>query len=309
MGIILTDYVVESVIRDGLKDLRDRPALIDDLFSTLLDPHLVVDYGEQVLNQIKEYVIGNKIYVVQSYNLTGAKFPCYSINLDQCVESDKEAFFQDYGSSSTTPITPAIVVNAFAANSYDPVTGVVSVPDIVDLSTVTPLNFLVDGIGTNYQIVGGVSNVTGSKQFNIGKGLGTPPDLSGTVEIWSSVSVQIQETGIVPFRERLMIGVYAQNDPNVCKWMYYLLMYFLHQRKASLEARDVQLSSITASDFSRMEDLPEHIYARYVSLNCLTYFEWNAALTDIVAYAGLNIRVPKDVLVVNDPTRTINTEL
>lgn len=310
MGIVLTDYVIESVIRDGLRDLRDRPELLDDLMSQLLEDYLKTDYGQQKLNELKDYIKNNKIYVIQSFGLQGGKFPCYSINLDNLNESDREAGMQDFDSTEEVEITPTVLAGPFTA-TFDDVSSAILVGDSVDLSEVRVRSYLTDAAGTNFQVVGGIINENGRKQFVIDTSLNGDPDVSGEVQVVSQIGSQLVEYQSVPIREKVLIGVYAQNDPNITKYLYYLLMYFLHQRKSSLEDRGVELSSIVASDFMREEPtpgLPEHIFARYVHLNCLTRFKWEGDSTDIFGSAGLSVRVPKDQVIIDEPDRTVNTE-
>lgn len=308
MGIVLTDYVIESVIREGLADLKNHPERIDDLMSQMLEDYLKTDYGVKVLNELKSFLTENKIYVVQSYALAGAKLPCYSINLDTLNESDKEAGMQDYAGFEESEIAPTVLAGPFTATSFNSSTSTILVPDPVDLTNVRVNNFFVDSTNRSYIITGGVITTSGNKKFTINTSLQGEPDISGDVKVISQIGSEIVEYESIPFRERVIIGVYAQNDPNITKYLYYILMYFLHRRKKDLEARGIQLSSITASDFSREDMTPENVFSRYVSFNCLTNFKMQAETVKVLGSAGLDVRVPLDTVATDDPTRTINTE-
>lgn len=311
MGIVLTDYVIESVIREGLNELKADPTIIDNVMSQLVSSYLKTDYGQQTINELKDYVQKNKIYVYQSYGLQGNKMPCYSINLASSIESEREAAMQDRGTEIINTIEPVDQTVYFTPLSYNSVTKTVAVPNTVNLSDIKVGSIFVDASDAEFQIYGGIDNTSGSKSFIINVGVtDAEPNVSGQCIVRSNIVNQILECETVPFRETILIACYAQNDPNIAKFMYYILMYILHRKKSVLEARGIELSNITSSDFAREGGMtePEHVYSRYVTLSCLTRFTYTTDKKDVFGDVSLGILVPVDQVETNDPTRTVNTE-
>lgn len=75
-----------------------------------------------------------------------------------------------------------LIQNAINTWSYDNATGIVTVPDIVDLSE-TKKGHVFKHQGTSYKILGGISNQTGNKQFVIQAGLNLTLNNSDSVAV------------------------------------------------------------------------------------------------------------------------------
>lgn len=309
MGITLTDYVIESVLRDGIRDLEDRPELIDDLFSQMNASYLKTEYGAHAIDQIKEYLTGHKLYVVQGFQLTPAKLPCYAINMDRMTEQSPDSLMADYGGNVTQDVTPAPITALFTPDGFDAVLKAIAVPDGVNLSNVLVGQQFLDVDGNQFAITA-VTTTVGSQQLFVAIET-TVPNVTGAGQVISNVTQELIEFGVAQIREQAVIGVFAQQNPNLTKYLYYLLLYFLYQRKPSLEQRGVQISTVQATDFARyaQETLPEHVYVRYVTFSCLTCFQWNdpAAQAIVGDVGGVGVCVDKDVVVTNSPDRTVNT--
>lgn len=89
-------------------------------------------------------------------------------------------------------------VGSFTPNSYNNVTGFVSVPDSVDLSQVVAEDVFIDASNVRYRILGGVNNTPASKGFNIQAGLGSINTTIGAT-IYQGVSQQNGLAITIPF--------------------------------------------------------------------------------------------------------------
>ena len=119
----------------------------------------------------------------KDYNLTLAKFDGSDFSLNDAVlpENIRSRFitakFIAYNAwlDEELNIIDAInplgslyaITDAFDPDSYASTTGIVSVPDSVDLSDITVEHYFVDADNEDFRILGDISNVNGSKGFRI----------------------------------------------------------------------------------------------------------------------------------------------
>jgi hypothetical protein len=102
------------------------------------------------------------------------------------------------GSKSVTIQSLPNLVPSFTPNSYNNVTGFLSVPDSVNLANVSAGDVYVDYNGILYLILGGVVNTPGSKGFNIQTFISPPPSSSIGATIYQGIG-QVGTLEIVGF--------------------------------------------------------------------------------------------------------------
>jgi hypothetical protein len=77
-GFILPELIVESIIRDGLINVRNDPTIIDSIFAQLTRSYNNRKYGETELTKIKALIL-HDIAVLYSYHQVDAKDQSISI--------------------------------------------------------------------------------------------------------------------------------------------------------------------------------------------------------------------------------------
>lgn len=198
MGFIFADLVVETIIREGLADLKaNLDARLNVLFEQLKSSYLNAEYGQAELDRFKTFLTNEKIDVVHSWRQVEERVPCFYIQTIGGPEDTAKAMLEDYSG---------------------------------DVDTIV------------------LGELTDRKE----------------------------ETTIV-MRESLQVGVHVNDPggPTALRWLYACLFYFLCSRKHDLMARGIDLSTLTSSDFNRLNELlPEHIYSRYVTLSYNNYMTW-----------------------------------
>ncbi len=280
-GAPLTEFVLETVVRDGLGELRSDPTRIDDIFSRFLQTYFNNQYGQDKIDQIKTYIANNQIKIVHAWQQVPTQVPCISIHL---IRANEEETIQNLGNAmldEDDPTTPAVIVPVVTPGTYDSVTGKLTVTNDADLSLVCPGQNFVDASSNKFPIGSGNSNVSGNKFINIGTGQIVNTSGDGSIE--SQLAIERTELRMVRIRETINLGCHAKDDIHLVKFIYYILMYILKSRQDSLIKRGIALDHGTGSIFDREDKFEgENIYSRMIEVNCLTEFVWEQGLVNLV---------------------------
>ena len=123
MSFILPELVIETIIRDGIKLIRDSIDTDDDqiekVFESLKGVHLNTYYGQSEVDKIKQ-IIKNNIYIIQGYALGDVKSPYVAINLVTNAENNQQALLDDFADIEETVIEPSTIVTTFDCDTYLP---------------------------------------------------------------------------------------------------------------------------------------------------------------------------------------------
>lgn len=299
MSFQLPDIIIESVIRDGLEDLRRNPERIDDIFSSLTLPYASEKYGVKELDKIKELIQKKDIGVVHSFNEVATREPCYSIQLGNDVEDKSLAhlddFEEDIDELLTDPqdLADLIVVSSVVTSAYDTKSGKVSVDDAVNLAAVHVNLLWVDVAGTEHKILGGIVNTIGSKTFFIATGATVVTGATGTIK--SSLNFKRFEQRGVIHDAQLLIGCHTKNALTT-KYIYVLLKFFLTSRKADLISRGYFVSSLQGSDFTRnLKYEGDIVFSRFLTISGKVQDTWQSDQVTLVDNIDTQVLVDKDV--------------
>jgi hypothetical protein len=274
-GCPLTEFTIESVIRDGLGELRANPTLLDDLFGKFNRAFFEFQYGQSKIDEIKKYVLENQIKIVHAYTQQPYVNPCFSIQLTNSVEDpSRQQLSNEFLDLDVVKDQPDIISANVIPTSYNPVTGRMDVDNSADLSNVCPGLDFEDANGIKYRIGSGNSNFSGNKYLNIGVNQ-TPPALNLTGQVLSQVEVERTERRMVRLNETISLGCHAKDDIHLVKYLYYILYYILKKRQKNLIDRGILLDYESNSIFNREQDFQgENVYSRYIQINCITEFHY-----------------------------------
>lgn len=267
-GFNLPELIVESIIRDGLINCKENPAIIDNVFAQLTRSYNSRKYGQTELNKIKN-LLKKDIAVVYSYFEVDEKTPCFSIMIGADDEDAKRDHLgDDYGTVEEEIVDPAKLealhrVEGVVISSYNAQSGQAKVDDSVDLSEIYKGMVYEDEEGREFFIVGGISNEPGNKFFTLDKAL---DELGTTGLIKSSLDYEVTEVRGITSDVSLVIGVHSK-DALTTKYLYILLKYFLLSRKKDMIKRGLYLPTMHGSDFNRDQQfVGDKIYTRFLTM-------------------------------------------
>lgn len=294
----LPDLVIESVIRDGLANLRKTPSIIDNIFSSLTAPYNNRKYGSRELTRIKNLILKQDISVVHSFNNLATNVPCYSIQLGADAENKRQArlgdFEEDYQEEFTDPadLEDIIIKKNMTIQSYNPLSGQLSVDDAVDISNIRANHIFIDANGDEYIVKPGLSEEPGNQFFTIDKNL--DPDISDVTEVRSSINFKQLEINGVTSDVQILMGVHTK-DALMTKYLYVILKYILNSRRKILEKRCFAVSSFQGSDFTRnMEYQGDIVYTRFMTVMGQIEDSWNGDEVEPIEGVDISVVVPKD---------------
>lgn len=298
MGFPLTDLILEAVIRDGMENLRRMPEIIDDIFSQLvnLPGSLQYKYGDKEINKIKDLVQNTEVSVIHSFPTSNTIMPCISIQLLEAGEEIPLASMGDYQGQVEVPMTPQelqqqTIVSNLVITNYDGNSGIVSLDDSQDLSTVHPNQNLIDSAGNSFPILGGIVNITGQKQVIISKSANI--DTVGPAFIQSSIITNTYEVRTNSEDERLLIGIHTQ-DALQTKYLYTMVKYFIESRKNELLNSGFMLATYKGSDFNLNKEYEsDFVYSRYLTVSGKFYNTWNSDQVIPIDWLEVQVKVPR----------------
>lgn len=292
MGAPITEFVLETVLRDGLGELKATPTKLDDIFSRFLEAQFINQYGQAKIDQIKTYIANNQIRIVHGLAMVPTNMPCISIQLVRADEAEEDQNLgNDYLESDAT-VAPQVYVPVVDPGTYDTLTGKLTVINLADLSPICPGMVFVDASDVKFPIVAPISNLSGNKYISIGSG--QTPDLSPGGRIESSIDFTRTDRRMIRIRETISLGCHSKDDLHLTKFLYYILVYILKSRQDSLIARGVELDKGTGNIFDRADEFEgENIFSRYLDFNCLTEFVWNQSEVQVFDCFDLTVKVNK----------------
>lgn len=291
IGMPLTEFVLESVLRDGLGELRASPVKLNYLFSRFKEAQFNNQYGQAKIDQVQTYLERNQIRIVQAFSLNATSIPCISI---QIIASEETPERQHFG-NEYEPLLDAkdrtVIAASIHPSAYNSTTGKLTVPDSEDLSLVIPNQVFIDCAGNEFTITSGISNLMGSKFISIEKG--AEPDLTDPGQVVDPIDFTAYERGMVRLTETIRLGIHAKDDPHITKFIYYIVYSILKSRQKSLITRGIHLDYGMISALDRVEQMgEENVFTRFIDLKCLTEFNF---LIDPIAVASsfdLSLFVP-----------------
>lgn len=287
-GFPLTELTLETVLRDGLAELRSNPARIDYLFNRFLEAQFQNQYGQAKIDEVKTYLTENKIKIVHGQSMQPVMMPCISIQMVQSDERSEDQHLGNFFPEELYDKTPDVIIAVVSATSYNTVTGQLNISDVVDLSAICPGLIFHDADGTEFPIYSGISNILGKKFINIGTG--KEPNLSSPGQIVDLIDFDGMTRGMIRLREVIRLGVHAHDDIHLPKYLYYIVYYILKSRQKSLITRGVHLDQGMVGVFDRQDDYAgENVYARFFDMHCLT--EFNYTIDEVAAASCFEINV------------------
>lgn len=298
MSFILPELVVESVIRDGLANLRANPQIVDDVFGMFLRKPFQRKYGQKELDKIKKMVVEKQIAVVFSYYEVDSQSPCFSIMVGTDDDDKRTAslgdFRRDVFEDKTDPdsLAKLILVDQTIVQSWDPQSGELVLSNDADLSQVTKNNLVVNENNVEYTVSAVVDTPT-LKAVYVKNGESDSFEINDVVTIKSSLDFNKYEVNGVNSDVKVVIGVHTK-DALTTKYMYLLLKHLLLSRKKDLIKRCLIVSSFSGSDFGRdIQYAGDRVYTRFLTLTGKVEDSWKQSEVTLIEDIQPTVLVPK----------------
>jgi hypothetical protein len=269
-GFVIPELIIESLIRDGIQNVRNDPSIIKDIFSQLTRGYNQAKYGNAELTKIQA-LMEKEIAVLFSYHEVDAKAPCFSIMVGTDNENKPRAHLSDEYEEVTEQIADPDELQALHrvddinVLAYDPNSGKITVDDATDLSAIYHGMIFVDADDSEHPILGGINNTPGDKSFFIQK-LDEVDFSTATSYIKSSLDYKAYEVKGVTSEIQLVVGAHSK-DALTTKYLYTLLKYFILSRKPDMIKRGMYLASYNGSDFNRdSQFVGDQVFVRFLTI-------------------------------------------
>jgi hypothetical protein len=317
MGFPLPDLIIESILRDGFENARRDPEVVEDVFAPLTRPYAEKKYGISEIEKIQKVIENREVSIVHSFHAVDSKIPCISIQMAEDTEKVEEAYLSDFTKLSDVPfstpdkIAGTIKISNITPISYDAKSGVLKLPDSINLASIHVNLLYVDASQNAFPILGGINNTNGQKQIVLDKNLTV--DLGAGGEIRSSIDFDRYNNNQTAEQTTVILGIHTQ-EPLLTKYLYTLIKYFLLSRKKDICSRGILLSTYSGSDFTRnMDYASDQVYTRFLHIHGIIHPTWRADKVQLIDNIEVNIKIPRDKYGnetlgrLEDPVQTIQT--
>jgi len=123
----MPQIALQKILQTGLRELKDKPELLEDIFNYMHEPDIEADYGEIYVSKVKDWFLKTKIPVLHAWTLNADRIPCISIHLANEMEDESKASIGDFHSdgtdsdNDTTPLTTQLDIGIHASKNSDEV--------------------------------------------------------------------------------------------------------------------------------------------------------------------------------------------
>jgi hypothetical protein len=117
-------------------------------------------------------------------------------------------------------------------------------------------------------------------------------DFAGVVDTMNSQNEVIgrSELKYTPVQDSIHIGIHTSNTPDLCKYLYYLVIYILILFKPEFMKRGLQLSTFRATDLSKINEyLPANIYSRFINFSTFSIAKVDAGLLPMITKFNVEV--------------------
>lgn len=285
-GFLLPELILESVIRDGIQNVKIDTTIIPDLFAQLTRAYNTQKYGMTEIIKIQTLINTTPLPVIFSYHDVDSKSPCISIMVGSDNEDKRGAHLDDFEGQMVEAVTDVdelaalVRVTGIIPTAYDPLSGKISVLDSVDLSNLYNGLIYTDASNVDHILVNGSNNFPGEKCFFIEKN--ATVDISSAGIIKSSLDYEVYDIKGVIGDENIVIGVHSK-DALTTKYLYILVKYFLISRKFDIINRGFYNISYSGSDFNRdSQFVGDRVFTRFLTMTGKIDDTWRADKVQLI---------------------------
>ncbi len=284
-GIFQADATIRSLISLAFDDIRKNDWLLDHILGDFTsNPYLKDKYGVRQVDAAKEWLRNNEVPIVMNLRNDQDKFPLVTINLGTSSEMEDRLTMSDL-STEDMEFLPSVVgkpipyvVKPFSNSlfSYDSGTGIITISDTIDISTVSAGMIFVDpSTGEGYTIL---DSAPGGLQLE--ESLTISAATLGIVPQYQTYKTKIRHSW---FKESYKIGIHAHGDPQVLLWLHSIILYgILRYREGLLEANGFSEVRVSSGDMEPNSNFSgpggEVCFSRVIVLTGIVEQTWISGL-------------------------------
>ena len=285
MSFVLSELVVEQLIRNGLEEIKEEIDIaLTDIFGNLSTDLLNSKYAEDY-DKIKTILLHSQVHVLHAFPMGDTQLPSFSIHLQSDAEETPLDVLGDFAEEANVSIEPEVVLDNITFDSFDSDDQIAYLDDSYDLSDIYYNRWLVLADGTEIRVLE-VNDTNGNKYIKLETDLSTI-NLSSN-KIVSAVSNRTFRQHEIPSRENIMIGVHSVNSL-LTKYLYHILKYILYKNRENFWNKGIQLQTFQGSDFTMNQGvLPEQVFSRFLTMNFIARNSWRHNELTVIDSMGDN---------------------
>ena len=273
VGIFQSDIILRTALVAAIADMRANPWVLDYVFASLPRDTLTMrDYGEPEVARAKEWFKKTDIKVLMSPRISDGSPPpvCVTIQLLSSEETENTLSDVHYQPTEDAEAVWPALSERFDPVNYSVPTGIMQLPaSVVEALVVAPGMTVLDRTGTAHEILDVVSRDTISikpgtvADFHDCFIKGAKPSMVAMIE-----SVSANET--------YAIGCHCVGEALHLTYLHSIIVFaLLKYRETLLEARGLERTAITSSDFKMdAEYTPEAFFSRYIKMSGFVRQSW-----------------------------------
>jgi len=271
MPFVISELVIEQLVRNGLEDLRNNVDIaLEDIFHNLTSDLLNSKFAEDV-EKIKVILLEGQVHILHAFPQADTQLPSFSIHLQSDSEETPLDVLGDFSDEAEVDIDPEVIIDPIAFTSFDEDEKIAYVDDSVNLSSVYYNRWLVFPDETEIRVLES-NNTTGNKYIKLDTDLDVI-SMSGN-KIVSAIDTRKFSEHEIPSRENIMIGVHTQNSL-LTKYLYHILKYILYKNRENFWNKGIRLQVFRGSDFAMDTSfLPVQMFSRFLTMDFVAGNSW-----------------------------------
>lgn len=262
MGVYPGDLILRTAIRSGIRDLRDHPEQLDDVFHWLRVDDMTADSnGDREADRAKQWFLSVDVPVRAEHMMTSPG--PVMVSVVNAEENEAEITLADLHYDNSAPVDdPDQNLAVFAAVSYYPSTGVLVMP--VEVGEAWPLQagmLVVDRTGGEHRVEEVLDDSTVILEDR------EVLDFSrAALKLPVSRRIRLVESQVT--REAFRVTCHVHGDPGQLLWLHHVVKYILTRYRAEyLELRGFERSTVLSGPFTKDERWgPENFWSRAISV-------------------------------------------
>ena len=298
MGIPAIDLVLLNLIQKGIDNIRRSPWQLDFIFEDLVDPtlNLQTKYGQQEINNAKNWFMNNDIKVNLAYNRDSVKFPSITIAMNSSVENRDRAILGDVASPTYDELkpdsqyepTPRIVSGPFPSISYNKSTGLVTIPAPFDTTLVFSGQTLRSAVSGQYYTI---TSINDSTSFYIPTNINDNFAEGYIAPAYMNLKVRRE---IALFDESFDISCSVKGDSGELTWLHSIVQYILLREKKYLAEKQnfgltfISSGPVNGNEWSEIGN-GELVYERTIRIDGIVEYTWVSSLVDHIEGTSVTV--------------------
>lgn len=238
------DVILRTALVAAFDDVRANPWLLDFCFAYFKADLLTTKvYGQKELDRCKAWFLENDVKITAGTNVQTLEIP--HIAIWPGGQNEAEATLGDINEDAQITVkwpTPPKAVLSFTAAAYDSTTGIVTLPDSVDLTTVFVGDLVYDRkSGKSYAI----SDI---EENAVTIAAGSTPNLTNAQIQRPTAGTMIVALESISTQDNYQIDIIVPGDATACIILHTITVFCLNRYKESLlEGRGYERTSITST--------------------------------------------------------------